>query len=184
MIKKWKKWRFKNTTFLILSLAAFYYFLESTIVQVFLKGIGELGYFGSFISGILFVSTFTVAPASAILFDIAKLLNPYFVAITAGLGAVLGDYLLLRYFQDKVFDELKVLLKPGRTIFGSLFSGPLFAWLIPIIGAIIIASPFPDEVGIGMIGLSKIKKWQFLLITFVLNSIGIFIVIGLANSIR
>ena len=184
MIKSWEKWRYKNTTYLILSLVIFFYFIESSLVQAFLKGIGDLGYLGSFISGILFVSTFTAAPASAILFDIAKLLNPYLVAISAGLGAVVGDYLLLRYLQDKVFKELKPLLKKPfqSSIFGFLFSSPFFAWIIPIIGAIIIASPFPDEIGISLMGLSRIKKWQFLLITFILNSMGIFIIIGLANS--
>jgi uncharacterized membrane protein YdjX (TVP38/TMEM64 family) len=52
---------------------------------------------------------------------------------------------------------------------------------LPIIGALIIISPFPDEIGIGLMGLSKIKKWQFMLISFALNSLGIFIIVALAN---
>jgi hypothetical protein len=185
MIPTWKNWQYKNTTLLVLSLVLFFYFIEVPALQKFIKTIGSLGYLGSFITGILFVSTFTVAPASAILFDIAKILNPYLAALCAGLGAVVGDYILFRYLQDRVFKELKPLFeKHGRSIFGFIFATPFFAWLIPIIGAIIIASPFPDEVGISLMGLSRIKKWQFILITFLLNSIGIFVIITIANAVR
>ena len=182
---KWKSWKYRNTAFLILSISLFIYFLESSHVQFFIKSIGGLGYIGSFISGLFFVSVFTVAPASAVLFDIAKTtLNPYLVALFAGLGAVFGDYLILRILKDRVFEELMPLFKKMRGSFlETIFSSPFFAWLIPLIGAAIIASPLPDEIGIGLMGLSKIKNWQFILLTFLLNSIGIFIIVSLARSL-
>lgn len=180
----WKKWKYKNTTYLLLSVIAFIFFLEGEFIQFFIRGIGNLGYIGSFISGILFVSVFTIAPASAILFDITKILNPYLVAISAGAGAMLGDYLILRILKDKVFEELMPLFRNmHKSFLGTIFSSPFFTWLIPIIGAFMIASPFPDEIGISLMGLSKIKNWQFLLITFSLNSIGIFLVVILAKSL-
>lgn len=184
MIKEWRSWHYKNTTLLIASLIVFVYFLETSLVQNIIKSIGSFGYIGSFFGGLMFVSIFTVAPASAILFDIAKTLNPYLVALSAGAGAVVGDYVLLRFLKNKVFEELKpVFNKSKRSIFGIIFSSPFFAWIIPILGMIIIASPLPDEMGIGLIGLSKIKKWKFIVVTFALNSIGIFVVISLAGSI-
>lgn len=183
MIPKWKNWQYKNTTLLVISVAAFIYFLDSDFVQFFIKSIGNFGYIGSFISGLFFVSVFTVAPASAILFDIAKTLNPYLVALFAGTGAVLGDYLILRILKDSVFEELSPLFKKVHGSFlATIFASPFFAWMIPLIGAIIIASPLPDEVGISLMGLSKIKNWQFILVTFLLNSAGIFIVIILAKA--
>lgn len=185
MVPTWKNWQYKNTSLLILSLVLFFYFIEDPTIQQSLKAIGNLGYIGSFITGIMFVSTFTVVPASAILFETATILNPYWVAVCAGLGAVIGDYILFRYLQDRVFAELRPLFeKHGQSILGLVFSTPFFAWMIPIIGAIIIASPFPDEVGIGLMGLSKIKRWQFILITFLLNSVGIFVVISIASAVR
>ncbi|MGW8184607.1 MAG: hypothetical protein ACWGHO_00670 [Candidatus Moraniibacteriota bacterium] len=186
MLKEnWKNWRYKNTLFLILSVIAFVYFLDSDFFQFFIKSIGKFGYIGSFISGLFFVSVFTVAPASAILFDVAKTLNPYWVAFFAGLGAVLGDYIILRIFKDKVFEELLPLFKRAHGSFLiNIFSSPFFAWMIPLIGAIVIASPLPDEVGIGLMGLSKIKNRHFILITFLLNSVGIFIIISIANAVH
>lgn len=179
---KWKNWQYKNTTLLILSIILFVYFLDSEFIQFFIKSVGNLGYIGSFISGIFFVSVFTVAPASAIIFDMAKTLNPYLVALFAGIGAVLGDYIILRILKDRVFEELLPLFKKVHGSFlATVFASPFFAWLIPLIGAIIIASPLPDEIGISLMGLSKIKNWQFILVTFLLNSIGIFIIISLAR---
>jgi hypothetical protein len=63
-----------------------------------------------------------------------------------------------------------------------IFSTPYFAWILPVLGAFIIASPFPDEIGIGLMGISRMKTWQFLLLAFVLNSTGIFFIVTLANS--
>jgi len=51
-----------------------------------------------------------------------------------------------------------------------------FSWTLPVIGAIIIASPLPDEMGVGLMGISKLKTKQFILLSFILNSIGIFLI--------
>lgn len=179
-----KDWKYKNTTFLIISLIVFVYILNKDFAQIFIKNISALGYAGSFLAGIFFVSVFTIAPASVILLDISKTLSPYLVALFAGVGAMLGDYMILRVLKDRVFEELLPLLKKTENSFFSVvFSSPFFSWMIPLFGAIIIASPLPDEIGIGLMGLSRIKKWQFLLITFALNAVGIFAVIVFGNSI-
>lgn len=180
----WKNWPYKNTTLLLIGLVAFLYFLNSPGVQSFIQAMGSLGYLGSFICGIFFVSIFTVAPAASIIFEIARTLDPLLVAITAGVGAVIGDYLIFRFLKDNVFAELAPVFKMKNDhILSKLFASPFFSWLIPLFGAFIIASPLPDEIGISLMGLSKIKSWQFLLVTFLLNAFGIFLIIILAKSI-
>jgi len=181
--KKWKHWNYKNTALLILSLALFFWFAEHPIVKNTISLINGFGYIGAFISGILFVSIFTVAPAAVVLFFLAETLNPLLVAVCAGAGAVIGDYLIFRFLRDRVFDELKPLfLSNGGNVLFKLFKTPYFAWFLPLFGAFIIASPFPDEVGIGLLGASKLKNWQFLILTFLLNTVGIFLVIIAASS--
>ncbi len=54
---------------------------------------------------------------------------------------------------------------------------------MPFIGAVVIASPLPDEAGISLLGMSKIRPWQFFVVTFALNALGIFIVVTTANLI-
>src|SRR3989338_7092588 len=94
--RRWKHWNYKNTAFLILSLILFFLFAEHPFVKNTISLINGFGYIGAFISGILFVSVFTVAPAAVVLFFLAETLNPLLVAICAGAGAVIGDYLIFR----------------------------------------------------------------------------------------
>lgn len=173
------EWQYKNTALLILGLVIFFLFIQSSSVfQAAISEIGALGYFGAFVTGVFFVSIFTVAPSIVVIFDLAKELNPYLVAIFSGAGAVLGDYLIFRYLRDKVFVEIApIFQKYSGSLWKKLFASPYFSWLIPIFGAFIIASPLPDEVGITLLGLSKIKTWQFIFVTFLLNSAGILLVI-------
>lgn len=180
---KWKHWHYKNTALLILSLIVFSLFAKHPAVRNTIDLIGSFGYVGAFIAGIFFVSVFTVAPAAVVLFFLADHLSPLLVALFAGIGAVIGDYLIFRFLRDQVFDELKpMFLKSGGNILVKLFKTPYFVWLLPLVGAFIIASPFPDEVGIGLLGVSKLKSWQFILLSLLLNSVGIFLVIITARS--
>lgn len=175
----WKHWRYKNTILLIVSLFAIFLLSKTPALDEFIRSIGDLGYVGAFITGIFFVSTFTVIPASIVLFHLAEYLHPAEVAILAGLGAMLGDYILYRFLKDRLFDELRPVFKKfGHPYLSLLFKSPYFAWLLPIFGAFIIASPLPDEVGVGMLGVSKIKQWQFFALAFVLNAVGIFLIVG------
>jgi len=184
LIGIYKHWKFKNTFLLVASLVVFFYFADTAFVKNIITGIGDLGYLGAFLTGIFFVSTFTVAPASVVLFYLAKELAPLEVAFLAGLGGVVGDYIIFRFLKDRVFEELKpVFMRLGGLRLSQLISTPFFAWSAPVLGAIIIASPFPDEIGVGLLGISKLKTWQFLILSLILNSLGILIIISLARAL-
>lgn len=184
MLAKWQHWKYKNTSLLIASLALFFYFAQSDAVQTVIKSVGSLGYVGAFVAGMFFVSTFTAAPAAVVMFKLAEYLNPLEVALFAGLGAMLGDYIIFRALKDNVFAELQpIFTRMGGKYLVDLFKTPYFAWLLPLVGAIIIASPLPDEAGISILGLSRLSRRQFLLISFLLNATGIFFVVLLAKSI-
>lgn len=176
--KKWKHWHYKNTALLLLSLIVFFLLADKSVVKNTLNFIGNFGYVGAFIVGMLFVSAFTVAPAIVILFYMAKELNPIAISLIAGAGGVVGDYIIFKFLKDRVFEELSPLfLNNGGKPIRRLFHTPYFAWIVPLIGAIIIASPFPDELGVSLMGLSKVKDWQFILITFFLDVLAVFLVV-------
>lgn len=182
-IRAYRHWHYKNTILLVLSLILFFYFADTPFIKNVINKIGDFGYAGALLTGIFFVSTFTVAPALVVLYALAQSYNPIGIAVMAGLGAVIGDFMLFQYLKDKVFGELKPLfLKFGGSYVIRLFKTPYFGWLTPLIGAAIIASPFPDEIGVGILGISKLKNWQFLLLSFCLNTVGILIVITLARA--
>lgn len=168
---------------LVLSIIVFLLLMDTPVVHLLIRQIGQYGYLGSFITGIFIVSTFTIAPASVVLFHLAQDYNPYLIALSAGAGSVIGDLLIFRFFKDRIFSEFSPLVDrlKKQHVF-ELFKGPHFGWLAPVIGALIIASPLPDEIGVGLMGLGKVKEWQFIILTFVLNTFGIFMLVLWAQA--
>ncbi|MDP3800322.1 MAG: hypothetical protein Q8Q90_02755, partial [bacterium] len=55
------------------------------------------------------------------------------------------------------------------------FRKSFLRWFTPFLGALIIASPFPDELGLVLMGLSKTNTKVFIPVSFGLNFIGILI---------
>lgn len=184
IIRKYKRWQYKNITFLFLSLLIFFYFAESDIVQRTIQAIGNWGYPGAFIVGIFFASTFTIAPAMFTLYVLAENLNPYEVAIFAGLGGMFADFVIFKFLKNHLFNELKPFFsKLGNTQIARVFRTPFFMFFVPFIGAFLVAyPPVPDELGVGMLGLSRLKTWQFMILSFVLNATGIFLVVSAAKA--
>ncbi|MBI4080502.1 MAG: hypothetical protein HY430_01910 [Candidatus Levybacteria bacterium] len=185
MRKLWKSWRFKNLTILAVSLlVAFFVFQYEPIHQALLH-LGTLGYVGAFMGGMLFVSTFTVATGAVILLILAETLSPLEIGVVAGLGAVIGDFTIFRIFQDDLIRELEIIYNGfGGGHFTKVMHSHYFSWTLPVVGALLIASPLPDEVGISLMGISKLKTYQFLLISFLLNAVGIFLVVSASLVIK
>jgi len=181
---KWRGWRLKNTFLLFLGLIAFFFLAHTPEVGSFIRELGYLGRLGALIAGFFFVSTYTVVPASYVLFELAKYQNPIEVAVFAGVGSMVGDYVIFRFIRDRVMDELKPhLAKLGTPKVRRLFTTPYFAWFLPVTGALIIASPLPDELGVSLIGASKMKNTHFLIFSYILNVAGIFLIILLAKAL-
>src|SRR3989344_6815522 len=128
---------------------------------------------------IFFVSIFTAAPAGVVLFEIAAANSIWEVALFGGIGALIGDLLIFRFIKDSLSRDVRWLIhKTRQERLVSIFHLKMFRWIVPFIGALIVASPLPDEIGLAMMGLSKMKTSVFIPISFTLNFLGI-LVIGL-----
>ena len=151
----------------------------------FLLNLGDLGYLGAFLAGMLFVSTFTVTTGAIILLILAERLSAIELGIVAGLGAVIGDLIIFKFLKDNLLEEITPIYERlgGNHLTKALHSR-YFSWTLPVIGAIIIASPFPDEVGVSLMGISQMKTYKFLLVSFILNAIGIFLVVSASTFIK
>lgn len=184
-LDSWQRWEYKHTTTLLITLAIFILLLDTALMAAIFQGVTELSYLGVLIAGVLFVSLFTAAPAVVMLIGLSESLGVLPVAIVGGIGAMLGDYLILRFAEDKVAYELKPLaLKAGiPQAIGWLQGRRSTTLLVKAIGAIIIASPLPDEIGVGLLGVSKASKAEFLVICFLLNSSGIALLLLIAKSL-
>lgn len=172
-----KHWKYPNLALLSISLLVTIFLFTTGQLDRAIESLGTIGYFGVFLAGFLFVSTFTIAPATALLYSFGKELDPLAIAIVGGSGAAVGDYLAYLFIKDRIFAELNPILKMlhlYRRI--NILHSKYFAWLAPVVGALIIASPLPDEAGLSLLGLTKMSTARFITLAFGLNSVGIYLV--------
>lgn len=184
-MQKIKYFKYKNLTLVLFGIIIAFFLSKSPEFHRFLLQIGGFGYFGAFLAGILFVSTFTVATGAVILFILAEKLSPLEIGVIAGFGAVVGDFTIFRFVKDDLISEIEPIYeKLGGGHLTKILHTKYFSWTFPVFGAVIIASPLPDEIGISLLGLSKISTFKFLLLSFVLNAIGIFLIVSASLLIK
>jgi uncharacterized membrane protein YdjX (TVP38/TMEM64 family) len=179
-------YRFKNLTLLVISIIFAYFLFRNEALHGYLLHLGKYEYIGAFVSGLFFVSTFTIVPASIVLFILAETLPVWSIAFIAGAGAMLGDLTIFQFFRnDETDKEIFALFKQmgGRNLLHLLQTKHL-RWTIPFIGALIIISPLPDELGVSLMGLSKLKVQYFLVLSYILNTIGVFLLLSASVIIK
>ena len=128
----------------------------------------------AFVSGALFSSAFTTAPAIVVLGQLAQANNVWEVAAVGAVGALLADLLLFRLFKDTVSADLRFLAKKtcGRACTHLLRTRP--ARLLSVLfGGLVIASPLPDELGLALMGVAKIPLRVLIPVSYALNFSGI-----------
>lgn len=143
------------------------------------------GYFGTFVSGIFFVYGFTAAPATVILLVLAKEQNIWIAGLIGGLGALIGDLIIFKFLRVSFADEVsslmheKLISKVNKKI-PDIFK----KYFIPVFAGFIIASPLPDEIGVALFAVSEhISMKMFTVISYVLNTIGIYIILLIGISV-
>ena len=175
---------FRDLALVVLSVFIAIILAKTGALKDLIASTQEMRFIGSFMAGILFVSVFTVAPATVTLGEIAQSNSVIVVAIFGGLGALVGDFLIFRFARDRISQDFTYLVKISKSErLVSIFKLKLFRLLIPFIGALIVASPLPDEVGLAMLGLSRIKTSVFIPLSFLLNSAGILIIGLIAKTL-
>lgn len=179
-------WKYKNLTYLTISLLLAAYVFNNENLHSILLHLGNLGYIGAFFAGILFVSTFTVSIGTIIFLILAESLSPIELGIIAGLGAVVGDFLIFHLVRDNLAQEVAQLYNAvdANHHVQKVLHTKYFAWTLPVFGALIIASPLPDEIGVSLMGISRMSTIKFAGLSFVLNTLGIFLIASASTFVK
>lgn len=179
----WKSWKYKNLTFLFISLIFAFFLGRYEPFHEFLLSLGGFGYLGAFIAGMLFVSTFGFATGAVTLLVLAEKLNIFELGIIAGAGGVFGDFMIFRFVKDRLIDEVEPIYENlGGNHLTKILHTKHFRWMLPVVGAILIAAPTPDELGVSLMGIAKMKTWEFLPLAFVLDFTSVILIL-LASSV-
>lgn len=170
-----KKHTYTNLFLVGLGFLAAFFLAKTPVFTSILLNLGSYAYVGAFVAGILFVCTPTAAIGALMLAVLSKELPVLSLCLIAGVGAVVADLLMFHIVKDGLFEELEDIYNElhGRKL-SHIFHSRAFRWTLPVLGAMIIASPLPDELGVGLMGISKLSVWRFAGLSWILNSIGIF----------
>lgn len=175
--------KYKNLGLFVIGFLLAFIFSKNLKTNEILLHLGNFKYFSAFIGGLLFVSTFTLPVGAMILLTLARSFPFILLIFIAGTGAVLGDFLVFKFLKNKISEEINPLYEELEKVVGKnhlkkIVHTKYFAWTLPVLGALIMASPLPDELGISVMGLSNISIKKFILISWVSHSLGIFLIIS------
>lgn len=183
-MKKLFKFKYPKIMLLLLVIVFSYFIFRNPSISNYLSHLGNLGYLSIFIGGILFAFGFT-APFSVGLFISVAPSNIWIAGIIGGFGALISDLLIFKLIKFSFTEEFKRLSKTkGMKSIVLLIQRSLGVkikvYLMYVFAGILIASPLPDEIGVIMLaGLTKINFKILAIISFILNTLGILIILSL-----
>jgi hypothetical protein len=174
-----------NIALLIISLVSAFVISRLPFFNVIIADISKLGLFGAFLSGMFFASTFTVATGGLLLISLVNTINPFGLVIASACGAVFADLLIFHFVKDGVSAEVAPVYEKflAHHHLKKILHTRYFSWTLPVLGAIIIATPLPDELGVSLLGISAMTTLKFALVSFFSHTIGMISLVLLAGTL-
>ena len=179
IVKKYPKF-----TLLIILFILAYVFFSSEYSKSIHDFIISIGYWGSFISGVLYTYGFSTPIATGFFILIGDNgIDPIIAGLIGGVGAMIGDLIIFKFARVGFSDEIKRLAK--EKFFRAIRKIRLInnKWAIVAIGAIVIASPLPDEIGVFLISAAtNLPEKGFMPLSYLFNTLGIMFLIFLGKA--
>lgn len=165
----------QDIAIILLSVLVAVLLVRTHTLEQFLLSVNGLGIWGAFISGMFFTSIFTTAPAIAALGEVSLLQGIVSTALFGAMGSVLGDLIIFKFVRNRFSEHLTEIVGHQSIWrrFHLLFKRRMFRWMTFFVGGFILASPLPDELGVTVLGFSKMRVKYFVLLSFVFNFLGI-----------
>src|SRR4030042_2552473 len=176
------KFKYPKITILVIMILLAYVLFKNPSISDFFSHFENLNYLGAFIGGIFFAFGFT-APLSVGLFLSLNPQNLLIASIFGGLGALISDLFIFKFIKISFADEFKKLkktktIKRLEKVINDSLGEKIKIYLMYIFAGILIASPLPDEFGIIMLaGLTKINFKILIVLSFILNTLGILLIL-------
>lgn len=176
--------RYPKLLFLLCSVLVAFYLVLNKDVAPLQRALFSVGYLGTFVAGFLYAYSFTAIPATAIFLLLAGEQNLFFAVLAASMGAIIGDFLFFKLMRNSFSEELhrlsreKVVVAIGRPFHH------FKRYALMMLAGIIISSPLPTEFGIAMFSsLKGMTTRRFLIITYLLHTLGIFVILLIGKMI-
>jgi len=181
----WLRYEYKHTTIAILLLAIFVFLFDTAFLNAAFDFLKQQAYVGAFVAGVLSASFFTAAPAVVLTIELATgSLDPLMLALIAGIGNAVGDILLLLFFEERIFHELRPLLRRLGFVRKRSRRRKRASPAMLLTGSFILMTPLPDEVGLALLGISHFPRAFIFIICLALNTLGAAVVVLAARGLN
>jgi hypothetical protein len=144
-----------------------------------------MGYFGTFLAGLLYPYALTSATGTGILLILSKTQNLLLAGAIAGVGALVSDSLIILFVKRGFGDEIQKLSqeKMVQTL-NRLIPVSFRVYLLATFAGILIASPLPTEIGIMlMTSIRNISFKKFVVMVYFLHASAIFVILLIGRFI-
>jgi len=178
------KIKYPKLTLYILSVVLVYFLFSGLAYSFLHDALVFMGYFGTFLAGLLYPYALTSAAGTGILLILAKEQNLLLAGVIAGIGAIISDIILFLFVRHIFSDEVQKLSKETVVrIVSRLIPTSVRVYLLATFAGILIASPLPTEIGIMLMASTKnISVKKFAIIVFILHTSAIFIILLIGST--
>ena len=179
------KIKYPKLSLFIISVILVYFLFSGLAYKPLHDALLFMGYFGTFLAGLLYPYALTSAAGTGILLILAKEQNLLLAGVIAVIGVLISDLILFLFVTHSFSDEVQKLSKEKvvRTI-NRRIPNSIRAYLLAIFACLLIASPLPTEIGILlMTSIRNISFKKFIIIIYILHASAIFIILLIGNTI-
>jgi hypothetical protein len=174
----------RDAVIVVLSIAFATWLYSSGALTLLLSATEGFGMLRILLVGLFFTSIFTTPLAVSAIIALGSMYDPFGIAFFGAFGAMVGDYIMFRFLKSSIADDLEYILKHAglKRVVASIHTGHM-RWFFTAIGALIIASPIPDEIGLALMGVSRMPNWLFLPMSYSMNALGILVFASIGAAI-
>ena len=180
-----RKIKYPKLSLFIVSVILVYFLFSGLAYKPLHDALVFMGYFGTFLAGLLYPYALTSAAGTGILLILAKEQNILLAGVIAGIGALISDIIIFLFVKHGFSDEVQKLSK--ETVVQTVnrwIPDSVRVYLLATFAGILIASPLPTEIGIMlMTSIKNISIKKFVIIVYILHASAIFIILLIGNTI-
>ncbi len=180
-----KKIKYPKLMLFIITVVAVYFLFSGLLYEPLHETLLFLGYFGTFLAGLLYPYAFTSAAGTAILLILAKGQNLLLAGVIAGFGAFISDIVIFFFVKRGFGDEVEKLSKePAVQAVSRRIPDSVRTYLFGTLACFFIASPLPTEIGVMMMtSMRNMSTRKFAVIVDILHLSAIFIILLIGKTI-
>jgi hypothetical protein len=177
--------KYPKLSLFIISVILVYVLFSGLVYSPLHKALVVMGYFGTFLAGLLYPYALTSAAGTGILLILAKEQNLFLAGVVAGIGALISDTIIFLFVKHGFGDEVKKLSKETVVqTFNRWIPDSVRLYLLATLASVLIASPLPTEIGIMlMTSIKNMSVKKFIIMVYILHASAIFVILLVGSII-